>query len=139
MVLRTQIPEALSVAVTWRPSVALVLGKIVGNNLWETFNYLGDPELMLRTTIPRGLHVSVDTSVAGRETVTVYWDADGQPGDPVHCAQVAISSESSAAPWAGLTDGDGAWSWDVGGTGTYDLVVTAHDARPYIGSIGAHP
>ena len=153
-------------ALTMRPAVALVYAKArpgrinvqgdssgLGRNLLE-FNYLGDPELELRTKAPRYLNVSCPTAIhlssEDHISVTVAWNNSGQAGDPVGGARVALSEgdkgegeregegegecEGMHTLAVGITDETGQVSISVAclTPGDYQIVVTEQNAVPYI-------
>ena len=101
------------------------------------FNYFGDPEMMLRTRTPSDLAVSYDAEVPVGEgtdlAVAVALD-----GSPVAGARVCISGADVDDYWVGLTGADGTVTFAgfaASRPGSYDLVVTALDGRPFAGTL----
>lgn len=134
---------------SWRPANALNYGKYYmytyfGHNYYteyqfKIFHWFGDPEMMLRTETPDILSVTHDTAVYYNRTdsVTVRVLTEGSP---VEGALVSITHPSAQDRWKGYTNQNGYVTISnilCTEQGTYDLVVTAHDAYPYEGVINS--
>jgi microcystin-dependent protein len=101
------------------------------------FNVLGDPELMLRTEAPSVLSVTNSNSVA-MDAATDFNVTVSQDGAVVAGAMVAISSSESSDYWVGETDENGQVVFTGLTTrvaGAYDVVVTGHNAIPFLGTL----
>jgi len=114
------------------------------------YHWFGDPEMMLRTETPFDLAVkwldgetesdlsTLTTTVGSPTDLTLVVRDDAQ--QPVADALVCISRENFGDHWVGATDASGQVTFadltthevadGQGGTGYYDVTVTAHNAVP---------
>ncbi len=142
---------------SWRPAEALMYGKYYmytyeGNTDYTEgefymFHYFGDPEMMVRTETPEELTVLHPAALLtnAEDTVSVTVTVTDESEDAVEGALVSITHADSALPWAGLTGSDGKAtvvvdfteldSQEIDREADYDIVVTAHNAEPYEGTI----
>jgi len=93
---------------------------------WTIF---GDPSLVIRTSIPADMSVSVaDTLSIGDSTLTVTCDAEG--------GLAALTLNGKILAKAKVEDGEALLVFDaLDETGTADIVVTAFNYRPFISTI----
>jgi len=132
---------------TWRVAEAVNYGKYYmrvyegmdsyTQGEFYMFHWFGDPEMMLRTEAPQSLSVSHPESVLGGTPGVITVSVE-KAGAPLEGAMVAISHSVSGDLWSGTTDSAGEMTF----TGIvleldneYDVVVTAHDAIPYEGTL----
>ncbi|HUT10136.1 MAG TPA: C25 family cysteine peptidase, partial [Thermoguttaceae bacterium] len=101
------------------------------------FHWFGDPEMMLRTATPVVLSVDHPTAFPLAESTDVVVEV-AAGGSAVAGAVVCISTDGGADYWVGVTDADGRATFGdltAGQLGDYHIVVTAHNAAPYEGTI----
>jgi len=101
------------------------------------FHWFGDPEMMLRTATPVVLSVDHPATIPLAQSTDVVIEV-AAGGSEVVGAVVCISTEESDDYWVGLTDVAGRATFTdltAGRLGDYHIVVTAHNAAPYEGTI----
>ena len=136
---------------SWRPASALDYGKYymltyMGSGTttqgeFNMFHWFGDPEMMLRTRSPQALSVTHPASVGFAQPVDVTLTIE-QEGAPLAGARATLSHADTGEHWTGLTDAAGSITFSsitLSRQGDYTVVVTAHDAVPYQGTLAAVP
>jgi len=136
---------------SWRPASALDYGKYymltykgsgsTTEGEFYMFHWFGDPEMMLRTRSPQALSVTHPASVDFAQPVDVTLTVE-QDGAPLGGARATLSNADSGEHWTGLTDAAGSITFSsitLSRQDDYTVVVTAHDAVPYHGTLAAAP
>ncbi|PWI32497.1 hypothetical protein DI392_15720 [Vibrio albus] len=125
---------------SWRPAVALNRAKerlfvsygIDDNYAQLTarlFNYLGDPELELRTAPP--VEYEVTHPARSRKHKPISFAVTVTNNDiPVKNAEVILSLEDNN-PLSQMTDESGVAEFDITPTGHFTVVVNKHNTIPY--------
>ncbi len=104
-----------------------------GDEMTDTWTIFGDPSLMVRTSVPQDLTVMHPaTLMLGMSSLTVNCEVDG--------AMVGLTKDGVLLGSAFVEDGTATINFDpLDEVGDLDLVVTAFNYIPYLGTIEVIP